>query len=77
MRLAPLAALFALAGPTLGACMMGPDFHSPDPPATNLYLADDQPAGLVASAPSAATDFRASTFRANGGPCSARSRSTA
>jgi NodT family efflux transporter outer membrane factor (OMF) lipoprotein len=49
MRLVPLAALFALGAPTLGACMMGPDFHSPDPPATNLYLADDQPAGLVAA----------------------------
>jgi NodT family efflux transporter outer membrane factor (OMF) lipoprotein len=49
MRLAPLAALLALGAPTLGACMMGPDFHSPDPPATNLYLADDQPAGLVAA----------------------------
>jgi|HubBroStandDraft_2_1064218.scaffolds.fasta_scaffold75357_2 NodT family efflux transporter outer membrane factor (OMF) lipoprotein len=49
MRLAPLVALLALGAPTLGACMMGPDFHSPDPPATNLYLADDQPAGLVAA----------------------------
>ena len=49
MRLAPLAALFALAAPDLGGCMMGPDFHNPDPPATGLYLADDQPAALVAA----------------------------
>jgi NodT family efflux transporter outer membrane factor (OMF) lipoprotein len=49
MRLAPLAALLALGAPTLGACMMGPDFHSPDPPATNLYLAEDQPADLGAA----------------------------
>jgi NodT family efflux transporter outer membrane factor (OMF) lipoprotein len=49
MRLSPLAALLALTAPTLGACMMGPNFHSPDPPATGLYLADDQPSELVAA----------------------------
>jgi NodT family efflux transporter outer membrane factor (OMF) lipoprotein len=49
MRRAPLAALLALGASTLGGCMMGPDFRSPDPPATNLYLAEDQPADLVAA----------------------------
>jgi len=28
---------------------MGPDFRSPDPPATGLYLAEDQPTNLVAA----------------------------
>ena len=49
MRLAPLAALLALGASTLGACTMGPDFRSPDPPETDRYLADDQPAELVAA----------------------------
>jgi NodT family efflux transporter outer membrane factor (OMF) lipoprotein len=49
MRLAPLAALLALGASTLGACMMGPDFRSPDPPRTGRYLAEDQPAELVAA----------------------------
>jgi NodT family efflux transporter outer membrane factor (OMF) lipoprotein len=49
MHLAPLAALFALGASTLGACMMGPDFRSPDPPRTGSYLAEDQPAELVAA----------------------------
>jgi NodT family efflux transporter outer membrane factor (OMF) lipoprotein len=41
-------ALLALGACTLSACMMGPDFHSPDPPETPLYLAEDQPTSLVA-----------------------------
>ena len=49
MRLAPLAALLALGASTLGACMMGPDFRSPDPPRTGRYLAEDQPAELGAA----------------------------
>lgn len=44
MRLVPLAACLAL-----GGCMMGPDFRSPDAPMEKLYLAEDQPAALVAS----------------------------
>jgi len=42
-------ALLALGACTLGACTMGPDFRSPDPPATGLYLAEDQPTNLVAA----------------------------
>jgi NodT family efflux transporter outer membrane factor (OMF) lipoprotein len=38
-----------LAAGVLGGCMMGPNFHSPPPPAANLYLADDQPAELAAA----------------------------
>ncbi|HSS85978.1 MAG TPA: efflux transporter outer membrane subunit, partial [Reyranella sp.] len=49
MRRAPLAALLALGGSTLGGCMMGPDFRSPDPPRTGSYLAEGQPAELVAA----------------------------
>ncbi len=49
MRLAPLAALLTLGATTLGACMMGPDFRSPDAPRTGKYLAEDQPAELVAA----------------------------
>jgi NodT family efflux transporter outer membrane factor (OMF) lipoprotein len=44
MRLSPFAVCLAL-----GACTMGPDFRSPDPPATGLYLAEDQPTNLVAA----------------------------
>lgn len=44
MRLAPLVAMLGLS-----ACMMGPDFRSPDPPKTDVYLTDDQPANLVAA----------------------------
>jgi len=49
MRRAPLAALLALGASTLGGCMMGPDFRSPDPPRTGSYLAEGQPAELVAA----------------------------
>ena len=49
MRLAPLAALLALGASSLSACMMGPDFRSPDPPRASNYLADDQPAEFVAA----------------------------
>ena len=38
MRAAPFAALFALAAVTLGACTLGPNFRSPDAPATDRYL---------------------------------------
>ncbi len=48
MRLAPLAVLLALGASTVSACMMGPDFRSPDPPRTGSYLAEDQPAELAA-----------------------------
>ena len=47
MRLAPFAALLALGAATLGACSLGPDFNSPAPPATDRYLAEDQPLSLV------------------------------
>ena len=49
MRSAPLAALLGLGASALGGCMMGPDFRSPDPPRTDRYLAEDQPAELVAA----------------------------
>src|SRR4030088_3423768 len=49
MRLAPLAVLLALGASTMSACMMGPDFRSPDPPRTGSYLAEDQPAELAAA----------------------------
>ena len=49
MRRAPLAALLALGASTLGGCMMGPGFRSPDPPRTGSYLAEGQPAELVAA----------------------------
>jgi NodT family efflux transporter outer membrane factor (OMF) lipoprotein len=51
MRVSPFVASFAAiaAAGTLGGCMMGPDFHNPDPPRTNVYLADDQPAELVSA----------------------------
>jgi len=49
MRLAPLAVLLALGASTMSACMMGPDFRSPDPPKTGSYLAEDQPAELAAA----------------------------
>ncbi|MFO1161705.1 MAG: efflux transporter outer membrane subunit [Reyranellaceae bacterium] len=41
--------VLALAALALGACTMGPDFRSPDPPAERLYLADDQPSSLVSA----------------------------
>ena len=47
MRLRSLAGVAAAA--VAGGCMMGPDFHSPAPPADKLYLSDDQPAVLVAA----------------------------
>ena len=49
MRLAPLAVLLALGASTMSACMMGPDFRSPDPPRTGSYLAEDQPAALTSA----------------------------
>jgi outer membrane protein TolC len=49
MRRAPLAALLALGASTLGACMIGPNFTSPDAPRTDRYLAEDQPNQLVSA----------------------------
>lgn len=45
-----MGALLALAGAaSLGACTLGPDFRSPESPAADRYLADEQPSQLAAA----------------------------